>query len=97
MKLLPLKDRVIIKPDEVPDKKGSIIIPDCAKRVPEKGLIVAMGKGRRSKKGDIVPITDYKVGDRVLYARWTGTEVMTGEVNHIIISHDNIMGLVEEE
>jgi chaperonin GroES len=95
MKIRPLHDRVLVKPLEAEQKTaGGIIIPDTAKEKPMEGKVVAVGPGARSEDGKQHPL-DVKKGDRVLYGKWSGTEVKVGGEELLIIKEADIMGIVE--
>lgn len=95
MKVTPLHDRVVVKRLEGEEKtKGGIIIPDTAKEKPQEGRVIAVGPGRLDKDGKRMPL-DVKVGDRVLFARWAGTEVKIDGEEHIIMKEDDILGVIE--
>jgi chaperonin GroES len=95
MKVTPLHDRVVVKRLEGEEKtKGGIIIPDTAKEKPQEGKVIAVGPGRLDKDGKRTPL-DVKVGDRVLFARWAGTEVKIDGEEHIIMKEDDILGVIE--
>ena len=90
----PLYDRVVVKRVESEEKtKGGIIIPDTAKEKPAEGEIVAVGTGIRDDKGAIVAL-DVKVGDRVLFGKWSGTEVKLDGVDLLIMKESDIMGVI---
>ena len=90
----PLHDRVVVKRVESEEKtKGGIIIPDTAKEKPAEGEIVAVGSGVRDDHGKIVPL-DVKVGDRVLFGKWSGTEVKLDGVDLLIMKEADIMGVI---
>jgi chaperonin GroES len=96
MKFRPLHDRVVVKRIEAEDKTtGGIIIPDTAKEKPSQGEIVAVGPGGRDEAGRVVPI-DLKVGDRVLFGKWSGTEVKIDNAEVLIMKESDIMGVVIE-
>jgi chaperonin GroES len=96
MKFRPLHDRVVVKRIDAEDKTaGGIIIPDTAKEKPSEGEIVAVGPGGRDEAGQIIPI-DLKVGDRVLFGKWSGTEVKIDRVDLLIMKESDIMGVVTE-
>jgi chaperonin GroES len=96
MKFRPLHDRVVVKRIDAEDKTaGGIIIPDTAKEKPCQGEIVAVGPGGRDKAGQIIPI-DLKAGDRVLFGKWSGTEVKIDSVDLLIMKESDIMGVVTE-
>ena len=95
MKFRPLHDRVLLKPLEAEEKTaGGIIIPDTAKEKPMQGEVVAVGPGARNEKGEIVPL-EVKVGDRVLFGKWSGTEVKIGGDELLIVKESDIMGIIE--
>ena len=95
MKFRPLHDRVVVKRIDAEEKtKGGIIIPDTAKEKPQEGEIVAVGPGARDEQGKLVPL-DVKVGDRVLFGKWSGTEVKIDGEDLLIIKESDIMGVVE--
>jgi chaperonin GroES len=95
MKLRPLHDRVLVKPLEAEQKTpGGIIIPETAKEKPMGGKVVAVGPGARGEDGKQHPL-DVKKGDRVLYGKWSGTEVKVGGEELLIIKEADIMGIVE--
>jgi chaperonin GroES len=96
MKFRPLHDRVVVKRIEAEDKTtGGIIIPDTAKEEPSQGEIVAVGPGGRDEAGRVIPI-DLKVGDRVLFGKWSGTEVKIDNAELLIMKESDIMGVVIE-
>jgi chaperonin GroES len=96
MKFRPLHDRVVVKRIEAEDKTtGGIIIPDTAKEKPSQGEIVAVGPGGRDEAGRVIPI-DLKVGDRVLFGKWSGTEVKIDNAELLIMKESDIMGVVSE-
>jgi chaperonin GroES len=96
MKFRPLHDRVVVKRIEAEDKTtGGIIIPDTAKEKPSQGEIVAVGPGGRDEAGRVIPI-DLKVGDRVLFGKWSGTEVKIDNAELLIMKESDIMGVVVE-
>jgi chaperonin GroES len=95
MKIRPLSDRVIVKRIAEEEKtKGGIIIPDTAKEKPTEGKVVAVGKGKIGDDGKLHPV-DVKVGDRVLFSRYGGSEVKLDGEEHLIIREDEILGIVE--
>ncbi|MFC5503830.1 co-chaperone GroES [Bosea massiliensis] len=95
MKFRPLHDRVVVKRIDAEEKtKGGIIIPDTAKEKPQEGEIVAVGPGARDEQGKLVPL-DVKVGDRVLFGKWSGTEVKIDGEDLLIMKESDIMGVVE--
>ncbi len=95
MKFRPLHDRVVVRGIEGKDKTaGGIIIPDTAKEKPQEGEIVAVGPGARDEAGKLVP-PDVKAGDRVLFGKWSGTEVRIDGEDLLIMKESDIMGIVE--
>ena len=96
MKIRPLQDRVIVKRIEEEEKsKGGIIIPDTAKEKPQEGKIVAVGKGKVSEDGKITPV-DVKVNDRVLFGKYSGTEININGEEHLIMREEDILGVIEK-
>ncbi len=95
MKLRPLHDRVLVRRIEADTKTaGGIIIPGTAQEKPMEGEIVAIGNGARDEAGKVIPL-DVKTGDRVLFAKWAGTEVKVGGEDLIVMQEKDIMGVVE--
>ena len=95
MSFRPLHDRVVVKRVAEEEKtKGGIIIPDTAKEKPMEGEIVAVGPGARDEKGTLVPL-DVRVGDRILFGKWSGTEVKLDGVDLLIMKESDIMGILE--
>ena len=95
MKFRPLHDRVVVKRVEEEGKtKGGIIIPDTAKEKPMEGEIVAVGPGARDDKGTLVPL-DVKKGDRILFGKWSGTEIKLDGDDLLIMKESDIMGIIE--
>ena len=96
MKFRPLHDRVLVKRVEEESKtKGGIIIPDTAKEKPMQGEVLAVGPGVRDEKGELQPL-DVKAGDRILFGKWSGTEVKMDGEELLIMKESDIMGIVEE-
>jgi len=94
MNFTPLHDRVAIKPMDQEEKTlGGIIIPDTAKEKPMQGKVIAVGKGTKDKDGNLIPL-DVKVGDKVLYGKWGGTEVKVNGQEFIIMKESDIMGII---
>ena len=90
----PLHDRVVVKRLEGEEKtKGGIIIPDSAKEKPQEGKIVAVGPGARDEAGKLVPL-DVKAGDRVLFGKWSGTEVKVDGEDLLIMKESDVLGVV---
>jgi chaperonin GroES len=96
MRFRPLHDRVVIRRIEGEEKtKGGIIIPDTAKEKPQEGEVIAVGPGARDEGGKLLPI-DLKAGDRVLFGKWSGTEVKIDGEDLLIMKESDIMGVVEQ-
>ncbi len=94
MAFRPLHDRVVVKRLEGEDKtKGGIIIPDTAKEKPQEGKVMAVGPGGRDESGKLTPL-DVKIGDRVLFGKWSGTEVKVDGEDLLIMKESDIMGVV---
>ena len=94
MKFKPLQDRVVVRRIQEEEKTpGGIIIPDTAKEKPSEGEVIAVGPGARNDKGDIVPV-EVKAGDRVLFGKWSGTEVKIDGQDLLIMKESDIMGIV---
>lgn len=94
MSFRPLHDRVLVKRLESDEKtKGGIIIPDTAKEKPQEGRVVAVGPGRRDETGRLQPL-DVKVGDRVLFGKWSGTEVKIDGEELLIMKESDILGVI---
>ena len=95
MKFRPLHDRVVIRRVAQEEKTaGGIIIPDTAKEKPQEGEVVAVGPGARDEQGEIVPL-DVKPGDRILFGKWSGTEVKIDGEELLIMKESDIMGVIE--
>ena len=95
-KVRPLGDRVLVKRFEEEEVvKGGIIIPDTAQEKPQKGEIVAVGKGRLSDDGDVVPL-EVKKSDKVLFGKYAGNEVTIDDVEYMIMREDDILAIIEE-
>jgi chaperonin GroES len=94
MKFRPLHDRVVVERLEGEEKtKGGIIIPDTAKEKPQEGKVIAAGPGGRDENGKLTPL-DVKVGDRILFGKWSGTEVKIDGKDLLIMKESDIMGVV---
>lgn len=94
MKFKPLHDRLLLKPVNAETRtKGGLIIPDTAQEKPMQGKVVAVGKGRRLEDGRLQPL-DVKVGDTVIYGKWSGTEVKLGGEDHVILKEEDLFGVV---
>ena len=95
MQIRPLHDRVLVEPLDAEEKTaGGIIIPDTAKEKPMEGKIVAVGKGSRNDEGKITAL-DVKKDDRILYGKWSGTEVKVDGDDYLIMKESDIMGVIE--
>jgi chaperonin GroES len=95
MKIRPLQDRVIVKRLEEEEKtKGGIIIPDTAKEKPQEGKVTAVGKGKLTEDGKIIPM-DVKVGDRILFGKYSGSEIKIDGEEHLIMREEDILGIIE--
>ena len=94
MNFSPLHDRVLVKRLESEEKTaGGIIIPDTAQEKPQEGLIVAVGSGAKSEDGKVTPL-DVKIGDKVLFGKWSGTEVKMNGDEYLIMKESDIMGII---
>jgi chaperonin GroES len=94
MKFRPLHDRVVVKRIEQEEKsKGGIIIPDTAKEKPQEGEVVAVGPGARDEQGKIHAL-DVKTGDRVLFGKWSGTEIKIDGVDYLVMKESDIVGVI---
>ena len=97
MKFRPLHDRVVVKRIDAEEKSaGGIIIPDTAKEKPQQGEVIAVGPGGRDESGKLIPL-DVKAGDRVLFGKWSGTEVKIDGTEYLIMKESDIMGVLVEE
>src|SRR6516162_3467035 len=97
MKFRPLHDRVVVRRIDAEEKSaGGIIIPDTAKEKPSQGEVIAVGPGGRDESGKLIPI-DLKVGDRVLFGKWSGTEVKIDGQELLIMKESDIMGVLDEQ
>jgi chaperonin GroES len=95
MKFRPLHDRVVVKRVDADEKsKGGIIIPDTAKEKPQEGEVMAVGPGGRDESGKLVPL-DLKVGDRILFGKWSGTEIKMHGEELLIMKESDVMGVME--
>jgi chaperonin GroES len=94
VKIRPLGDRVLVRPiEEAEVKKGGIIIPDTAKEKPQEGEVISVGPGARDDSGKLVPL-DVKAGDRILFGKWSGTEVKLDGQDLLIMKESDILGVV---
>ena len=95
MKFRPLHDRVVVRRIDAEEKtKGGIIIPDTAKEKPQEGEVVAAGPGGRDESGKLIPL-DLKAGDRILFGKWSGTEIKLDGEELLIMKESDVMGIVE--
>jgi len=95
MKIRPLQDRVIVQRIEEEEKtKGGLIIPDTAKEKPQKGKVIAVGKGKVNDAGKLTPLS-VKAGDKILFGKYAGTEVKLEGKDYLIMREDDILGVVE--
>jgi chaperonin GroES len=96
MKIRPLQDRILVKRVEEEEKtSGGIIIPDTAKEKPMEGKVVAVGKGKVSEDGKVMPL-DVKKGDRILFSKYAGTEVRIEGEEHLIMREEDVLGVIEQ-
>ena len=95
MQVRPLHDRVLVKRVEEKEVvKGGIIIPDTAKEKPQEGEVMAVGRGKRLEDGTIVPL-DVKVGDRILFGKYSGSEIKIDGEEYVIMREDEVLGILE--
>ena len=95
MNFRPLHDRILIKRiEEKETAKGGIIIPDSAKEKPQEGEVVAVGNGKMSEDGKVVPL-DVKAGDRILFGKYSGTEIKIDNKEYLILKEEEVLGVVE--
>jgi chaperonin GroES len=96
MKIRPLQDRVIVRrlEEAVEKTKGGIIIPDTAKEKPQHGKVIAVGKGKLNDDGKLTPL-DVKVGDKILFGKYSGSEIKIDGEEHLIMREEDILGVVE--
>jgi chaperonin GroES len=96
MKIRPLDDRIVVKRIEPNEQlKGGLFIPDSAKEKPQEGEVVAVGRGKRLKDGNVAPVA-VKVGDRILFGKYTGSEVEVDGEEILVMHEDDILGVIEE-
>ena len=96
MKIRPLRDKILVKRLAEEEKsKGGIIIPDSAKEKPMEGLVVAIGTGKLNEEGKVIPMV-VKVGDKILFAKYSGTEVKIEGDDHLVITEEEILGIIEK-
>ena len=95
MKVKPLHDRILIKRVEEKETiKGGIIIPDTAKEKPQEGEVIAVGTGKKTEEGKVIPL-DVKAGDRILFGKYSGTEIKIDDEEYLIIREDEVLGIIE--
>jgi chaperonin GroES len=95
MKVRPLHDRILIKRIEEKETiKGGIIIPDSAKEKPQEGEVIAVGHGKKTEEGKVVPL-DVKAGDRILFGKYSGTEIKIDDQEYLIVREDEVLGVLE--
>lgn len=95
MKLKPLGDRVVVKPSESEEKtKSGIVLPDTAKEKPQEGKVVAVGSGKRDESGKKIP-PEVKVGDKIIYSKYGGTEIKMEGKEYLILREDDILAIVK--
>jgi len=95
MAIQPLGDRVLIRPLEAQEKtKGGIVVPDTAKEKPQEGKVIAAGKGRTGDDGKVIPL-EVKAGDKVLYGKYSGTEVTIDGEDYLIVKDEDILAIVK--
>ena len=95
MKFRPLHDRIVVRRLESEEKtKGGIIIPDTAKEKPQEGEVVAVGPGARNEQGQVIAL-DVKTGDRILFGKWSGTEIKIDGHDYLIMNESDVMGVIE--
>ena len=94
MNIRPLYDRIVVKRIEKDvEKVGGLFIPDSAKEKPQEGEVAAVGKGKRLEDGRLLPL-DVKVGDKVIYGKWSGTEVKLDGADHVILKEEDLFGIL---
>lgn len=96
MKIRPLQDRILVKRVEEEERtKGGIIIPDTAKEKPVEGEVIAVGAGKTDDKGKLRPL-DVKKGDRILFGKYSGTEIKIEGIEHLILREEEVLGVIEK-
>ena len=94
MKMRPLRDRILVRRfEEKQTVKGGIIIPDTAKEKPQEGTIIAVGAGKLDEKGKRVPL-DVKAGDKILFGKYSGSEIKIDDVEHVIMREEDVLGII---
>jgi len=95
MKIRPLADRILVRRiEEKEQKRGNIVIPDTAKEKPMEGKVMAVGTGKRDKEGERIPL-EVKVGDRILFGKYAGTEIKIDNEEDLILPQDEVLGIIE--
>ena len=96
MNIRPLHDRIVVKRIETSDEKtaGGLIIPDSAKEKPQEGEVVAVGNGKRNEDGKVLPM-DVKAGDRILFGKYSGSDIKMDGVEYMIMREDEVLGVIE--
>ncbi len=95
MKIRPLADRILVRRiEEKEQKRGNIVIPDTAKEKPMEGKVIAVGTGKRDKEGKRIPL-EVKVGDRILFGKYAGTEIKIDSDEDLILPQDEVLGIIE--
>ncbi|MEJ2482641.1 MAG: co-chaperone GroES [Gemmatimonadota bacterium] len=93
-KIKPLADRIVVEPlEETEEMRGGLYIPDTAKEKPQQGTVIAVGPGRRSEKGDLIEV-EISVGDRVLYGKYSGTEVSVDGTDYLIVKESDVLAVL---
>jgi len=94
MKFKPLGDRILLKQLEAKEQtKGGIVIPDTVKEKPQEGEIIAVGEGKKNPEGKVIPLS-LKVGDKILYGKYSGTEVVVDSEDYLIIREEDVLGII---
>jgi chaperonin GroES len=97
MKIRPLYDRIVVKRIEQEEQKvGGLFIPDSAKEKPQEGEVVAVGKGKRLEDGSVVPL-DVEVGNRILFGKYSGSEIKLDSDEYLIMREDEVLGILEDQ
>jgi chaperonin GroES len=95
MTFRPLHDRILVeRVEEKESVKGGIVIPDTAKEKPQEGQVVAVGSGKKEKNGSVIPL-DVKVGDRILFGKYSGTEIKIDDEDYLILREEEVLGVIE--
>ena len=97
MKIRPLDDRIVVKRIEKSEElQGGLFIPDSAKEKPQEGEVVAVGKGKRLEDGKVVPL-DVQIGDRILFGKYSGSEIKLGGEEYLILREDEVFGIMDTQ